>query len=121
MTESEWELYVEGNTLVAHFTAGMPADEAEFAKVNERFEELATDGEVTAHISFVEMEEALHEGVYEKAAEAARVGKSYGITKWAMVSDGIKSMAVASSVGDIPDIETETFSDYEAALEWTTE
>lgn len=121
MTSSEWELYVEDNVVVARFPEGMPADEDEFAKVNEQFEDLAADEDVTAHISFVQMDDALHEGVYEKAAEAARVGKTYGIDKWAMVSEGIKKMAVASSINDVEGIETITTSDFDEAMAWATE
>ncbi|WP_128477136.1 hypothetical protein [Halorussus pelagicus] len=121
MTDSAWELYTEDNVLVARFPEGMPADESEFAKVNEQFEELAAKEDVTAHISFVQMDDALHEGVYEKAAEAARVGKTYGITKWAMVSEGIKKMAVASSINEIEGVETTTTSSFEDAMEWAKE
>ncbi|MFC4448676.1 hypothetical protein [Halorussus aquaticus] len=121
MTGSDWELYTEENVLVAKFPEGMPADEEEFAKVNERFEELAARDGVTSHISFVQMDDALHEGVYEKAAEAARVGKTYGITKWAMVSEGIKKMAVASSIKEIDGVETTTTSSFDDAMEWARE
>lgn len=121
MTDSDWELYVEENVVVARFPEGMPADESEFAKVNEQFEDLAAQEDVTAHISFVEMEDALHEGVYEKAAEAARVGREYGIDKWAMVSDGIKKMAVASSINDVEGVETTTTSSFEEAMDWAQE
>lgn len=112
---------MEDNVVVARFPEGMPADEEEFAKVNERFEDLAAREDVTAHISFVQMDDALHEGVYEKASEAARVGKEYGITKWAMVSDGIKKMAVASSINDVDGVETTTTSSFEEAMEWARE
>jgi hypothetical protein len=118
MTDSEWRLYVEGNAVIAEFPEGMPSEESEYEKVNERFEQLATRNGVDAHISVLNMDAALNEEVFEKAKEAAEIGIDFGIDKWAIVSDGIKSMALESQVTEIPDVQTTTADDIDEALEW---
>lgn len=120
MVESHWELWVDENIVYAKFPEGMPAEESEFSRINERFEELAENERVDAHVSIIQMESALSKEVVEKAAEAAKAGKSHGVTKWALVSNGIKRMAFASSVKKIDGIETKSFKDVTEAEEWAT-
>jgi hypothetical protein len=121
MTTTDWELYVEDNVLVANFADGMPSDADEYAKVNEQFESLAAQGGVDAHLSLLNMSSSLNKDVFEKAKEAAEVGSEYGISKWAVVSEGIKSMALSSQVRDVPDVDVETFNNEADALEWATQ
>jgi len=118
---SDWELYVEGNVLVANFSDGMPSDADEYAKVNEQFEDLADKSSVNAHLSVLNMSSSLNKDVFEKAKEAAEVGTEYGITKWAVVSDGIKSMALSSQIKDVDGVEVETFNNEADALAWAGE
>lgn len=118
MAEANWQLYVDGSALVAEFPEGMPTDPDEFAKVNEQFEELARRPAVDAHISVLNMEKALNKGVFGKAQEAARVGTEFGITRWAIVSDGIKNLALKSRVEEVADVETMTTDDMNEALAW---
>lgn len=120
MEDTQWELWTEKNVVYARFPEGMPADESEFGRINERFEELAAKERVDAHVSIIEMESALPKGVVRKAAEAAKAGKPHGITKWALVSNGIKGMAFASSVKEIDDVEAKSFKDVAEATDWAT-
>lgn len=120
MEEKQWKLWTEDNVVYAQFREGMPADESEFRQINERFEELAERERVDAHVSIIEMRSALPKGVVRKAAEAAKAGKPYGITKWALVSNGIKGMAFASSVKEIDGIEAKSFKDVAEAKDWAT-
>jgi outer membrane protein W len=120
MTDSNWRLYVEGNALIAEFPEGMPSDKEEYEKVNQRFEQLATQDGVDAHISVLNMDAALNEDVFRKAREAAEIGAEYGITKWAIVSADIKSMALNSKIKDVPGVETTTAETTDEALAWTT-
>lgn len=120
MNDTQWELWTEENVVYARFREGMPADESEFARINERFEELAEKGQVDAHVSIVEMESPLPKEVVQKAAEAAKAGKPHGITKWALVSNGIKGMAFANSVKKIDGVEAESFKDEAEARDWAT-
>lgn len=120
MADSQWELWVEKNIVYAEFTEGMPADESEFLKINEKFERIAQKERVDAHVSIIRMEKSLPKEVVEKAAEAAKAGKPHGITKWALVSNGIKGMAFASSVREIEGIEAKSFKDAEEAKEWAS-
>ena len=118
MSAKDWELYLDENVLVANFSEGMPSDGDEYAKVNARFEELAKQDGATAHLSLLNMSSSLNKDVFEKAREAAEVGSEYGITKWAIVSDGIKSMALSSQVRDVPGVDVLTANNVEEALEW---
>lgn len=120
MVDSQWELWTDENVLYAKFPEGMPADESEFDRINERFEELAENERVDAHVSVIQMESSLPKEVVQKAAEAARAGKPHGITKWALVSNGIKGMAFASSIREIDGIDTKSFKDLDEAKEWAT-
>jgi len=115
---TDWELYVEDNVVVANFSDGMPSDAEEYAKVNEQFEKLAAQGGVDAHLSLLNMSSSLNKDVFEKAKEAAEVGTEYGITKWAIVSKGIKSMALSSQVKDVPGVDVETYNNEDEALAW---
>ncbi len=121
MTTTSWELYVEDTVLVANFSDGMPSDAAEYQKVNEQFERLAARSTVDAHLSLLNMSSSLNRDVFEKAQEAAAVGVEYGIDKWAIVSEGIKSMALSSQVKDVPGVEVEAFTTKSEAIEWATE
>lgn len=114
---SEWELYLDDNVLVAEFPDGMPSDAEEYEKVNERFEELATNPQVDAHLSWLKMDASLSQDVFDKAREAAEIGVQYDITKWVCVSDGIKGMALGSQVGEIDGVETYTADTYEEGIE----
>ncbi|AEH36508.1 hypothetical protein [Halopiger xanaduensis] len=116
--QSEWRLYVEDGVLIAEFPEGMPSDRSEYEKVNERFETLAARSNVHAHLSWLKMDAALNADVFEKAQEAAAAGLEYDITKWVMVSDGIKSMALESQVGDIEGVETNTANTFEEGMDW---
>ncbi|MEA1932143.1 MAG: hypothetical protein U9O06_11430 [Euryarchaeota archaeon] len=118
---TDWELYVEDGVVVANFSDGMPSDAEEYTKVNEQFEELAAQGGVNAHLSLLNMSSSLNKDVFEKAKEAAEVGTEYGITKWAIVSDGIKSMALSSQVKDVAGVDVETFNNEADALAWAAE
>lgn len=120
MQDSEWKLWVDENVLYAKFPEGMPAEETEFLRINERFEELAEEEQVDAHVSIIQMESSLPKEVVEKAAEAAKAGKPHGITKWALVSNGIKGMAFASSVKKIEGIDAKSFKDVDEAEDWAT-
>ncbi|MBV0924055.1 hypothetical protein KTS45_07540 [Halomicroarcula limicola] len=117
MSTSNWKLYVEDNVLVADFAEGMPSDAEEYRRVNEQFERLATRGEVDAHMSVLNMSASLNSDVFEKAQEAAEVGTEYGITKWAIVSEGIKSLALKGKVEEMG-VETMTSDDEAEALDW---
>ncbi len=114
---SDWELYVEDNVLVADFGAGMPSDESEYAKVNEQFERLAARSEVDAHVSVLQMEASLNGDVFEKAKEAAKVGTDYGVDRWAIVSDGIKSLALKGKVAEMG-VEPMATDDRAEAMAW---
>lgn len=120
MPDSDWKLWVDENVVYAEFPKGMPAEKSEFARINERFEELAEKEQVDAHVSIIQMESSLPRDVVEKAAEAAKAGKPHGITKWALVSNGIKGMAFASSVKKIDGVDAESFTDREEAERWAT-
>lgn len=117
-SDSQWSLYVEDGVLVVEFPEGMPSERSEYEKVNRQFEELAAQPHVHAHLSWLKMDSALNADVFEKAQEAATMGLEYDITKWVMVSEGIKSMALRSKINDIPDVETTTANTYEAGMEW---
>ncbi len=116
--DSQWSLYVEDGVLVAEFPEGMPSEQSEYEKVNQQFEKLASRSNVHAHLSWLKMDSALNEDVFGKAQEAAQMGLEYDITKWVMVSEGIKSMALRSKINDIPDVETTTANTYEEGMEW---
>ena len=118
---TDWELYIEDSVVVANFSDGMPSDADEYSKVNEQFETLAAREGVDAHLSLLNMSSSLNKDVFEKAREAAEVGTEYGISKWAIVSEGIKSMALSSQVRDVPGIEVETFDNEADALAWATQ
>ena len=96
----------------------MPSEQSEYEKVNQEFERLASRSTVHAHLSWLKMDSALNEDVFGKAQEAARMGLEYNITKWVMVSDGIKHMALQSKINDISDVETTTADTYEEGMEW---
>jgi len=121
MTDDDWELYVDGNALVADFPAGMSTDESVFAEVNEEFERLATDPEVDTHISVVGMDKPLNSDVFEKAQEAARVGTEHGITTWIAVSEDIKKTAMKSEIGDIEGVDVHTAATVDEGLELASE
>jgi len=116
MTTGDWELYVEGNALIAEFGADIETKAEVFAAVNERFEELATSHDVDTHISVLNMDSALSGEVFEKAQEAAKAGTEYGITNWIIVSEDIKKMALKSKVGEIPGVDIETVDTVDEAL-----
>ncbi len=120
MSDSQWELWAEENVVYAKFPEGMPADPSEFTRVNERFAELAEQEQVDAHVSIIQMESNLPKDVVAKAAEAAEAGKSHGITKWALVSNGIKGMAFSSSVQEIDGVNAKSFRDVDEATEWAS-
>ncbi|GCF13646.1 hypothetical protein Harman_15810 [Haloarcula mannanilytica] len=98
-------LYVEENVLIAEFPADMELTDEIFAKVNERFEELASQSAVDTHISNLQMEGSLNNDVFARAQEAAEAGKEFGITNWIIVSEDIKKMALKSKVGEIPGVD----------------
>lgn len=98
-------LYVDGNVLIAEFPEDMAMTDETFAKVNERFEELASQPAVDTHISNLQMEASLNDDVFSRAQEAAEAGKEFGITDWVIVSEGIKKMALKSQVGEIPGVD----------------
>lgn len=117
-SQSDWSLYVEDGVLVAEFPEGMPSERSEYEKVNERFETLAARPNVHAHLSWLKMDSALNADVFEKAQEAATIGLEYDITKWVMVSDGIKHMALESQVGDVAGLETNTANTFDEGMDW---
>ncbi|MXV61778.1 hypothetical protein GS429_06805 [Natronorubrum sp. JWXQ-INN-674] len=116
--EQEWSLYVEDGVVIAEFPEGMPTERSEFEKVNQRFETLASRPDVHAHLSWLKMDKALSKDVFEKAQEAAKMGLEYDITKWVMVSDGIKNMALRSKISDISGVETNTANTFSEGMEW---
>lgn len=113
---SDWELYTEGNVLVADFHAGIEIADETFAAVNERFEELATRPAVDTHVSVLRMDSPMSSDVFDRAREAARVGTEFGIDEWIVVSEGIKKMALRSKVGDIDGVTAHTADSVEEAL-----
>lgn len=117
MSSQDWELYVEGNALIAEFGADIDTDAETFAAVNERFEELAARDGVDAHVSVLRMESPLSSDVFAKAQEAAAVGTEYGIHTWVLVADRIKRMAMQDKVGEIEGVELQTADSVEEAVE----
>lgn len=108
MVDIQDVLYVESNALIAEFPADMPLEDEIFEQVNERFETLASRPAVDTHISILHMDDPMNSDVFSRAQEAARAGREHGITTWILVSDGIKSMAMESQVGEIDGVETMT-------------
>jgi len=113
-------LYVDGNVLIAEFPEGMEMTDETFAKVNERFEELASQPAVDTHISNLQMEASLNDDVFTRAQEAAEAGKQFGITDWIIVSGGIKKMALKSKVGEISGVDISLVDTKAEAMELVT-
>ncbi|MCU4926366.1 hypothetical protein OB905_10270 [Halobacteria archaeon AArc-dxtr1] len=120
-TDGDWELYVREGVVVAEFPEGMPSERSEYEEVNRQFEELASRSDAHAHLSWLKMDAALTVDVFEKATEAAAMGTDHGITKWVMVSDGIKNLALRSQINDVPGVETHVADSFEEGMEWATQ
>ncbi|EMA09396.1 hypothetical protein SAMN05443574_10777 [Haloarcula vallismortis] len=113
-------LYVDGNVLIAEFPEEMEMTDETFAKVNERFEELASQPAVDTHISNLQMEASLNDDVFTRAQEAAEAGKEFGISDWIIVSEGIKKMALKSRVGEISGVDISLVDTKAEAMELAT-
>jgi len=112
----DWNMYIDGSAVVIEFEAGIETTSEVFARVNEKFEEVAPRPDVDTHISVLEMESPLSGEVFEKAQEAARAGTEHGITTWIIVSEGIKNKALKSQVGQIEGVDIETVATVDEAL-----
>jgi hypothetical protein len=121
MVDIEEILYVEQNALIAEFPPNMELEDEVFARVNERFEELAQQSHIDTHISILKMDNPMNSDVFSRAQEAAEAGTEYGITTWITVSDGIKKMALGSQVEEIDGVETTSAETKAEALELAAE
>jgi hypothetical protein len=114
-------LYVDNSVLIAEFPEEMEMTDETFAKVNERFEELASQSAVDTHISNLQMEASLSSDVFARAQEAAEAGKQFGITDWIIVSEGIKKMALKSKIDEIPGVDISLTDTKAEAMQLATE
>ncbi len=83
-------LYVDSNVLIAECPEEMEMTDETFAKVNERFEELASQPAVDTHISNLQME--AHCDTCSRVHGARRLARSR-ITDWVIVSEGSENGA----------------------------
>jgi hypothetical protein len=116
MSQSSWEMYVDGCALVAVFREDMPVEDDVFARVNEEFEALASQSEVDTHVSVLRMDSPMGSAVFERAQEAARIGTEFGIDHWIVVSEDLKSIALRGRVGEIEGVEVDTTDSVDEAL-----
>lgn len=121
MVNVEEIIFTQESALIAEFPPDMEISDEMFARVNERFEELAARPDIDTHISVLQMDDPLDSTVFERAQDAARAGAKHGITTWITVSDGIKKMALKSQVEEIEGVETLTADGKSEAIEIATE
>ena len=112
---TEWEMYVEGNVVVAAFTDRAAFEEIE--QIERSFHELIQRPAVTAHVAHMDLDNPPGNKMLDGAADAADLGVEHGLEKWAAVADGIERMAVKKRV-DRPELDVIKEAAFEAAMEW---
>lgn len=110
-----WELYVEGNVVVAVFTDKAAWDEAE--KLNKTFLEMVDLPQVDAHVSCVDMDESAGNKMLNAAEDAAAGAIDKGLKRWGIADEGLGKLAIKNHV-DIDELEVEAFDSQEEAVKW---
>jgi hypothetical protein len=110
-----WEMYVDGEVLVAEFTDWRVFEDPE--TVRTAFEELVRQPAVTAHVVHMDFDRIPGDRMLKAATLAAESGVDHGLERWAAVADGIERLTVKSRV-DVAGLDVLATDDVTEAMRW---
>jgi len=81
------------------------------------YEELLNEHAVTGLVTVVKLDDAFNSDVFEVWEKSAHRAKEAGVSRWAVVADGIKALSLRGKI-DTGGLETFTSEDRTEAVEW---
>jgi hypothetical protein len=81
------------------------------------FDELLQKNRVDAIVTVVKLDDPFSSEVFDIWERSAKRASKAGLTKWAVVADGIKSLSLRGKI-DTGDLETFTSEDRTEAIDW---
>jgi hypothetical protein len=116
MSSDNWSCAVKRDVLVFEFEEGM--DQSEFGgSAWEEYTSRIERHDVSGLVTVVGMDEAFNADTFEVWSRSGRKAVDEGVTKWALVAEGLKSMSLKSQL-DVPGLEVHTTDDRSEAVEW---
>lgn len=116
MTSNDWSAEVHRDVLVFEFDAGM--DQSEFGdSAWKEYTTLLERDDVSGLVTVVRMDDAFDADTFDVWNRSGRKAVDEGITKWAIVAEGLKSMSLRSQL-DVPGLDVHTTADRQEAIEW---
>lgn len=111
-----WTVEVTENVMIWEFLPGM-----ELSAFREDafpvFEDLLNANEIEGMVTIVELEDAFNSDVFVVWEKSAQRADKAGVERWAVVSEGIKSLSLRGKV-DTADLDTKTTEDRSEAVDW---
>ena len=116
MSANNWSCEVNQDVLVFEFEEGM--DQSEFGGA--AWEEYTTrieDHDVSGLVTVVRVDDAFKPETFEVWNRSGQKAVQEGVTDWAIVAEGLKSMSLKSQL-DVPGLDVYTTDDRRDAIEW---
>lgn len=111
-----WTVTIDDSVMIWEFLPGMELQSFQ-SEAYPVFEELLADHDVTGMVTVVKLDDAFTSDVFEVWEKSAQRAEEGGISKWAVVADGIKALSLRGKV-DTGGLETFTTEDRTEAVEW---
>jgi hypothetical protein len=111
-----WTVAVDDGVMIWEFQPGMElsafADDAYPV-----FEELLRSYDIEAMVTVVDLKDPFNQAVFTIWEESAQRAEEAGITRWAVVADGIKALSLRGKI-DTGGLAVFTSEDRDEATEW---
>ena len=111
-----WTVTMDDGVMVWEFLPGM---ELQSFKTDAYpvYEKLLDEHAVTGLVTVVKLDDAFNSDVFEVWEKSAHRAKEAGVSRWAVVADGIKALSLRGKI-DTSGLETFTSEDRTEAVEW---
>jgi hypothetical protein len=111
-----WTVEVDDGVMIWEFLPGMEL--STFGEeAYETFEALLDREQVSAMVTVVELDDPFSSEVFDVWERSAQRASEAGIERWAVVTEGIKTISLRGKV-ETGDLETLTTEDRTEAVEW---
>ena len=111
-----WTVEVNNGVMIWEFLGGMELS-AFRDEAYEAYEELLDSHTIDAMVTHVQMDDPFDSETFEVWEQSAQKAESAGITRWAVVADGITAISLRGKI-DTGDLDTLTTEDRTEAVEW---
>lgn len=111
-----WTVTIDDGVMVWEFLPGMELQSFK-TEAYPVYEELLAEHDVTGLVTVVKLDDAFNSAVFDVWEQSAQRADEAGISRWAVVAEGIKALSLRGKL-DTGGLDTFTTEDRTEAVEW---